>query len=151
MTEKTRKTLVMSTLPLALVWAAFNLDIGGKKTPQDVPQYETIQPIQAVPGATAQAHDPRLIDVEEMQKADWGQDPFRCYRYGRTTHQQPGSNLAWVLGGIIYSADYPMAFVNKKSVKVGDSVDGATVVAIDNDSVTLNYKGRTITLKVDKG
>ena len=152
MTEKTRKIVVASTLPLALIWAAFNLDFGGDDREEAAAEYAMIQPVQATPRTIAAAPtNPKLIDIEQFQEAPWGQDPFRCYRYGGVPEQRPTNNLAWILGGIIYSADYPMAFVNKRAVKIGDKVDGATVVAIDNQVVTLEYQGKTITLKVNEG
>jgi hypothetical protein len=151
MTEKTRKIVVLSALPAALIWAAFNLDFGGDEPAAPSAEYATIQPVQPVPGTIAAAPNPKLIDIEQFQDVPWGQDPFRCYRYGGGPEQEPSNSLAWILGGIIYSADNPMAFVNRRPVKIGDLVDGATVVAIDNQVVTLEYQGKTISLKVNEG
>jgi hypothetical protein len=44
-----------------------------------------------------------------------------------------------------------MAFLNDRTVGVGDTVDEARVVAIDRETVTLEYRGRRIVLTVSKG
>jgi biotin carboxyl carrier protein len=45
------------------------------------------------------------------------------------------------LNGIIYSS-VPSAIVNGRMVKVGDQVNGATVVAIEQTNVTLQVNGQ---------
>ena len=52
------------------------------------------------------------------------------------------------LNGIIYGTARPSAMVNGKTVYVGDQVDGATVVAIGPDIVTLLVDGQRKTYKL---
>ena len=44
--------------------------------------------------------------------------------------------------GVIYTSNRPSAIVNGQTVNVGDHVDGATVLAISRNSVTLEIKGQ---------
>ncbi len=63
------------------------------------------------------------------------------------TESAPG----WKLSAIVFSHSLPMAIVNGKTVRVGDIVDRAKVVSIDQKKVTLLYNGANIEIKVGKG
>ena len=52
------------------------------------------------------------------------------------------------LNGILYSASRPAAIVNGKTVFVGEQVDGATVINISQNSVTIEINGKRRTLSV---
>jgi hypothetical protein len=151
MSESLRKKIVFATLPLAILWAWFNYP-SAKKAPA-----AQFSDQLAVPAATVvAAPDPGRpqIDIEQKAQEGWGQDPFRCYTYRAarsTTENRVSTRLEWVLGGIVYSHSNPFALINKKAVKIGDRVGRATVVRIEKESVTLEYQGRQITLKLNKG
>jgi type II secretory pathway component PulC len=154
MSESLRKKIVFASLPLALLWAAFNYP-SEKNHPQPSAP-ETVVSAESQVTATsiqAQVKAPVAIDVEAKRREPWGSDPFRSSgNTGRTQADQSESHsLSWVLAGIIYNEQNPMAFVNRRMVGVGDQVGSATVTAIDRESVTLEYQGRTITLKLHKG
>ena len=149
MSESLRKKIIFATLPLAILWAVFNY--GDKKSTGSVDNtpaanLQTIAPITA-----PQAPDARLISIEDKQAEPWGKDPFRTTAEGPVTKPKIRSQLAWVLGGIIYSHQAPVAFVNKQMVRVGDRVGEATVVSINKKTVILDFRGRRITLKLNKG
>ncbi len=149
MSEKKRKLLIYLTLPIALIWAVYNFP-SGKKAPNDVPPpvaEATIQPVVA----TASEPDARLINIEDQTAKKWGLDPFRTYLANRRGGNASSAQKSWNVKGIVFNPANPLAFVNSKSVRVGDTVDDARVVAIDRKTVTLDYRGREFTLSVNKG
>lgn len=52
------------------------------------------------------------------------------------------------LQGIIYDKTYPRAIINDTVVKVGDTVEGAKVMKIDEKSVSMSLRDKEITLKL---
>lgn len=146
MTERNRKILVFLTLPAALIWAYFNIGDSGTQTPSLPTQPATIQPLPAGPPAVQRAK----LAVDDRLAEPWGKDPFRSQIIDRPVARD-GDEPGWWLGGIIYTAGNPMAIVNQQSVKIGDQVNNATVVAITKREVVLALQGREFTLTVDKG
>lgn len=57
------------------------------------------------------------------------------------------SNLE--LQGIINDKAYPRAIINDKVVKVGDTVEGAKVMKIEEKSVAMSLRDKEITLRLD--
>ena len=149
MSESVRKKLVFATLPLALIWAAFNY----RSAPEPAASAPEVPVVEPSPAATIGAVAPKgLIDIEAVSAARWGADPFRSYRYrGEPGKTRPTTALAWILSGVVHGDNEPMACINKQTVRVGDTVDKATVVAIEKKSVTLEYRGRRLTVAVGKG
>ncbi|MBD3257745.1 hypothetical protein GF377_04875 [candidate division GN15 bacterium] len=151
MTAKTRKTLVMMTLPIAIIWAVFNYP-SDKETIEFEDDYEeeVIQPIAAGPDNSPRP-DPRLIDIESETQERWGKDPFRLEKQVKLAPIAARNEVGWELSGIIYSPVDPIAFINGKSVRKGDLIADAKVTDIDKRSVTLLYQGRQFTLSINKG
>ena len=54
------------------------------------------------------------------------------------------------LQGIFYSKNAPSAILNGKTLLVGGSVKGARVTKIEQDSVTLEWKGETRILEMNQ-
>ena len=52
------------------------------------------------------------------------------------------------LQAVFRSADRRVAVVNGRRVVVGDKVDGATVIAIAADSLSLEYRGARLTTRL---
>lgn len=155
MSESLRKKIVFVTLPLAIVWAIFSYP--SKKTTSQPPAPDAAvsaeTPVMSSSGQPA-VKSTLPFDLKARRKIPWGDDPFRSIRhYSRPQvgGDDESTSLEWVLAGIIYGNQSPIAFVNSHMVGVGDKVGSATVIAIDRESVTLEYLGRTITLKLHKG
>lgn len=147
MSESVRKKIVFAALPLAIIWAVFNLP--GRKPASPA---ETAPPPPQVTAPTQPGMpDPRLIDIKGEQAEPWGTGPFRCDTYRSNAKPGTTARLEWVLGGIIYSQNDPLAFINNQTVQIGDKVDDATVIAIDKRSVIIEHRGLRITLKPSKG
>ena len=160
MNERVRKMLVYLTLPIAVVWGAYNLSSGDKpesraaSTAQGTADLGTadIGTADAGPATIAAVNpqtDGRMINVEDRENQAWGQDPFRCYRITRSG--AIAQSVDWTLRGILYNSSDPVAYINRQAVRVGDTVDKATVKAINRRSVIIDYRGREIELSVNKG
>jgi hypothetical protein len=54
------------------------------------------------------------------------------------------------LNGIIYTATHPSAMVNGQTLSVGDEINGATILSISRDKVTLGINGQHKTLELPK-
>lgn len=54
----------------------------------------------------------------------------------------------FVMNGIVYSSPNSFCIINGKVVKVGEKVNGATLMSVTPEKATLNYEGRTIDLWV---
>ncbi|MEW5795758.1 MAG: hypothetical protein AB1772_05305 [Candidatus Zixiibacteriota bacterium] len=152
MNEKLRKKIVFATLPLALAWAGYNLI--GKKNPSPAPTTAPTPMIPPSPIIPTTAASPKIADLEAKADAPWGRDPFQLRsRHGRTRFAvvDRSSSLAWTLAGIIHNNRHPLALINNRMVGIGERVDSATIVAIEKETVTLEYQGRRIKLKLTKG
>ncbi|MFQ5498369.1 MAG: hypothetical protein ACE5FH_01745 [Candidatus Zixiibacteriota bacterium] len=91
-----------------------------------------------------------LIDIAGKLSEPWGADPFQSpkARRRRTAVEKP---VHWILSGIVYRPENPMAVINRRTVRPGDVIDGATVVDIKRKSVTIEHRGKNVTLSVTKG
>ena len=91
--------------------------------------------------------------LEELRSAPWGPDPFEAAAVEEGSGAAPirVGGHDWVLSGIVYSDKSPMAIINDKPSREGDTIDDARVVDISPGSVTLNYRGRRLTLTITKG
>ena len=145
MNDKMRKKIVFVALGLAIIWAFYNMN--KKKSGTELAQQETQQ--QILSGSRTSTIPEKLIDVEKYQKTDWGRNPFK--EPGQIALKTISNETYWLLSGIIYSEKNPMAIINNKSLFIGDSVDEARVVSINRKEVTLDYKGKKLTLTVAKG
>lgn len=144
MSERMRKILVYASLPLAITWAAFTyLDRDNRAAAPSV--VETPVPEIQTPDGP-----PPPADLARKEALPWGADPFRCDQAdGQPVTREGG--LAWALSGIVYSNQFPLAFINGRSVAVGDTIMGATVVAIDPGTVVLELNGERLQLRIKKG
>ena len=142
MTEKTRKKIVYLALVAAVIWGAYNFS--GHRGTTEITAPGTIQPATAGP---AHAHAGQLPNTSIEADRPWGSDPFRLKRDGTVSRSGP----SWVLTGIIYNQTSPLAYINRKAVREGETIDSATVLKIERKSVTLKYQGNEFTIRVSRG
>jgi hypothetical protein len=50
--------------------------------------------------------------------------------------------------GVIWGGKFPQAIINNKVLKVGDLIEGAEIVSIEKEGITLNFSGRLANLVV---
>ncbi len=76
-------------------------------------------------------------------------DPFRDYLpkadLGRGKFQKQLSNIK--VTGLIWNTDLPLAIINGKVCKIGDSVAGAKVIDINKKGVFLDFHGEIYMLR----
>ncbi len=152
MTEKTRKKIIISTLPAAVIWAVFNL--GGDKSSDPPPAPPTVAAISPVAMASPNSslNMETVTVMEEFELSAWGDDPFRLKKLPKISSPRATSvRRGWSLSGILYNANDPVAIVNKRPVRVGQNIDGATVLNIEQNRVILEHNGKRQTLRVSKG
>lgn len=149
MTDRTRKTIIFAALPAAVIWAVFNLPSGNSTEPAAIPP--SPQPSAAVPVAAPVTPGAGLIDIDEYASKPWGEDPFRTAPAETSSLSEEPLPREWILKGIVYTEDDPLAFINRRSVRVGDVINDGEVTAINKKSVTIRYDDNEITLTVNKG
>lgn len=146
MKESTRKKAVYVVSALALTWALANMDNSENITPE-IP--EAARP--EIASKVLPSANKLVINVVEKQKLAWGTDPFRHKKAPNVKPTSRATKPVWKLGGILYNSTSPVAYINKKAIRVGDIVNNARVVAIDKKSVTLELEGNRFTIKVTRG
>ncbi len=144
MKEKIRKTIVFSLLPLAVIWAIYNMTDDKKQTTVTI-STEAESGTAKIPAAAIEK-----IDTAKYASLPWGKDPF--YRARKNGHSPalPPKKPRWHLAGILFGEAEPYAVVNNTIVTEGDMVDGARVILINKSVVTLEKDGIEIRLKVAK-
>ena len=145
MNEKLRKKIIFVALGLAIIWGYYN--INNKKSSIELAQQDTQE--EMLSGSKTTTIPDKLIDVKAYQESPWGRNPFQ--EPGKLSPAATSHQIYWLLSGIVYSENNPMAIINNKSLFVGDYVDEARVVNINRKEVTLDYKVKKLTLTVAKG
>jgi hypothetical protein len=146
MNEEIRKKILFSALGLAIIYGAYNF-WPTKDSRQEADQFPAIAKIAERPeGIRIQRAD--LIDIEKLEPLPWGNDPF----HGDDRKNRPVTkgSLGWVLTGIIYDEDAPVAIINNKPVGVGESIGNAKVITIERKQVIIKNGNKEITLTVTK-
>ncbi len=142
MNESIRKKIIFVALGLAIIWGYYNIDKNNDVAKQD-PQEQVLS------GSKTTTIPEKLIDVETHQELAWGRNPFQ--EPDKLTPKTISHQTYWLLSGIVYSENNPMAIINNKSLFIGDNIDEARVVDISRKNVILDYKGKKLTLTVAKG
>lgn len=151
MSEQMRTKVIAGFLVTALIWAGLDYKSNDSKSTKEVPQ--TIQPIETK--SIAVKNSSSFLDIEKYEKDSWGRSPFylptlvTVSKPQTITHQQ--STLSWILSGIIINNSSPTAIINKRPVKIGETIDKALVTEIDKEKVIIKYNQKEITLTVSKG
>ncbi len=55
------------------------------------------------------------------------------------TQENPPPQLT--IQGIIWGGPFPLGIINNKVLKVGDTIDGARIISIDKEGVTIFFEG----------
>jgi len=67
---------------------------------------------------------------------------------GSTSVASDSGLAGFVLNGIVYGDDNPYALVNSDIVTIGDIVDDAVILEINEDNVVIEQDDKKYTLKV---
>ena len=153
MSEKLRVKVIGLFLGITVIWAGFNYVPNIKEITYDTPK--TIQPLD--PNNSTKTKSVNFIDKEEIAKAKWGQSPFYITPLPIINTERPhtvvhnNTNLSWILSGIILNSSSPTAIINKRPVKIGETINRAIVTNIEKEKVIIKYKQKEITLTISKG
>lgn len=79
--------------------------------------------------------------------ADERRDPLRPPDHRQERAQPRFDASAWQLASTLVAGDRRIARINGQTVRSGDTVGGARVLAINNGRVQLDYRGRKFTIR----
>ncbi len=85
-----------------------------------------------------------MLQLTGSVQAASREDPLRPPDYSKSPVMPKTMNKTWYVNEILASEGRRLAIVNNRMVKAGDSVDGAKVLDISPDRVTLKYENRII-------
>ncbi len=157
MTEGSRKKILYVVLVGAVIFGVYNFSRPRKHyVPGTMTQAEQTPAVSAPVPPTQPP-----LNIAAIEKAGWGRDPFK-WSTQQQSRPQPRRRTAeisresetvpgWKLTAIVFSTSLPLAIVNGKTVKVGDVVDRAKVLSIDQKKVMLLYNGGNIEVRMSKG
>ncbi len=147
MSENLRKKLVFAGFIAAVAWGYWNFH-----DPKSAPVATDVVVAEGEHTANISVGNPsRPINIEAKAKEPWGADPFHPEFTPSSKSAQPARSLYWQLSGIIYTSQSQLAIINGKPVKVGQTVDNATVIMINKNEVVLEANGVRMTLTVTQG
>jgi type II secretory pathway component PulC len=94
--------------------------------------------------------DLNLQRLREPRKSDWGRDPF--IRYGQKDEKKTEDvrPVSVKISGIIADDRKAVAIINGNFYRVGDRVDEFRVLAISNERVLLEHKGKKYYFGIEK-
>jgi len=143
MDPKVRKSLIFLLFIGASIYGLLNLrDRTDDQNTQPSPAANTSQPAQAV-------RPSNLIDIDKYSELPWGRDPF-TRNHEAIAEPSQASGPVWTLGGILYDDQNPAAIINGRVVRIGQSIEGALLLKIDKDKVTLENNGTRFSLNLNK-
>lgn len=144
MDHKKRQKIIYGIFIMAVLWGVHNFAGKDDEAPQQMPgPGESTELIKTKPRA-------KPIDIEKYSSLAWGKDPFCRGKKGAIDTEPVRSESRWILSGILYNENNPSAVINKKIVRNGDSINGATVLEIDKNIVKLEKDGLEFRLTVAK-
>jgi len=90
--------------------------------------------------------------VVEYKSADL-RDPFKEIKDAQLEKKPdsavPGPDFNKIkVEGIIWGGRFPQAIINSKVLTVGDSIEGAEILSIDKNGITLSFAGKVANLTV---
>jgi hypothetical protein len=106
-------------------------------------------PIAANVSAPTQAGKPAKaimpVAGQYAEEAEWGRDPFSGRLY---LSEKKASALRLV--GIIWDKNQPLAMINERILKAGDTIQGKQIIRINPDSVIIDDGSKETELKLQQ-
>ena len=112
----------------------------GNLSPKSVAQNVPVQPITDLAKAVVSSEPP----VARKAQFAVEESPLFGNSQSHAPWQMPSLNLS----GIVYSPEESYCIINNKIVKVGDTVQGAKLLSVSHNLVTLDYQGKAVSLEV---
>lgn len=143
---KTIKTVTATVFFVSILFTLFVANIFASKA-----EFEAIEKLSEVEKAAPQEKIERpLLEYRAGNFRDPFQPPVLEDKVsegkveGRQMPETPPPSLT--IQGVIWGGRFPQAIINNKVVKVGDAIEGARIISIDKDGVTLFFKDRQYNL-----
>lgn len=95
---------------------------------------------------TARQDEKRRAAQEEVWSREWGRDPFVL-----TETAGAGGGLSFKLTGVVWDEIDPIAVIDQKLYRVGETVEGYRIVKIHQSSVELESGKERFELKLFQG
>lgn len=157
MTESKRKLILAIALGAAVIWGYANEPWKSKSAPEppSPAAQSLVAPGDGAPLAASQriARSPvSTVELAALRNRQWGADPF-FHPGARPKRKSPAkpASTSYRLKAILYNDTAPSAYLNNQAVRVGDTIDGATVLKIERRSVTLKRGDETFSIRVKRG
>ncbi len=170
MTESTRKKMVFGLLGAAIIYGATAIEWSSPEPTSPSSQTQANptsmgEADRANPDAMGQTDPGIVLDstptkpnntallaaIDSILQTPWGDDPFQFEsRYSRTEDRVEEA-AGWKLSGIVFTPTNPMAVINSRPVKVGDIINDAAIVKIEQNQVTLECRGDRFVIAVNEG
>jgi len=100
---------------------------------------------KAEPYPTSEVTILAVSEVGSDSSVKWGRDPFLL----DTSNVKEQGMEDLVLNGIVSDRDNPYAIINNDVVKLGDKVNGMTIIEINEKNVVLEQDGQKHTLELN--
>lgn len=147
MKAQARQKVVYVASAIAVMWAVYDFSNSPDKAQIQSPDVAQSPRQQSIAPGT-----PEPNEIDSLSSAPWGADPFRANTAERINFEPRSvARLSWIVSGILFNKDDPVAYVNGRMVRVGDIVDQARITAIDRKTVTLDHRGTRVIISVSKG
>lgn len=151
------KIAILPLVIVLLITGARFLRFQNQKTEiEEVTEIEALSPLARVERkpaeAPSEAEKGEIISKAAVQyQGKEGRDPFSSPMKKRllSAHELSRSEEIphLTLNGIVWNVDKPIAIVNNKILRKGDSIEGAEVLDITQAGVSLRFEAKQIMLK----
>ena len=143
MEKKKIEIAVTALLVVIFIFALSNsIRVAARKKKPGTPVASNVAaPTQA--GKPAKAIMP--VSGQYTEEAEWGRDPFSGRLY---LSEKKASALRLV--GIIWDKNQPLAMINERILKAGDTIQGKQIIRINPDSVIIDDGSKETELKLQQ-
>lgn len=148
--EKREKLLLLILLPIFAIGLIYNFVIKGKGKQPESAKPQEVQESREVKAMDTAGISLRKVEYTAYKHADPLKNQLKVYiasiaprvrdvgqRIIETVIDPPELSIS----GLIWNSDRPQAIINGRVVSVGDEIDGARLLSVNKEGITIEYKG----------
>ncbi len=137
--------LVLVLISGPIIAPIFSMPVKGAATP-----VTALNPAasQNIPAVSADLADASVAEVKTNRKAQFAVEETPLF-LGTPPTTILSRTPDLTLSGIVYSDQGSYCIINNRIVKVGDSIQGAKLLNVSQNSVKLDYQGKEMALSVN--
>lgn len=147
--KKTKYRILFFSVILILIFSLFI--IGDLSAVPE--QFKMIKELEGKETVTPEA-DEAIERPKVEYKAGSLRDPFQkdipqersVKQEAQPSETKQSQPPALTVQGLIWGGNFPQAIINNKVVKTGDSIEGARILSIDKEGITVFYDGNEYNL-----